>query len=235
MIILVMLSLLAFISLQENGQTGPFRESREEMVRSQLISRGIKDEKLLEAFRKVPRHSFVPEEYLRYAYADQPLPVGYGQTISQPYVVACMTEILEIAPGDKVLEIGTGSGYQAAILLEMGAEVYTIEIVKPLCTRAESLLKRLGYKQFQIMAGDGYPGWPEHAPFDAVIVTCSPSKIPQPLVNQLDEGGKMIIPVGKEGLIQHLILLEKENGKIRERKVMAVRFVPMVDEKDKQY
>jgi len=235
MILLVMISLLAVLSLPDTDQTSQFRENREEMVRSQLASRGIKDDKLLDAFRKVPRHSFVPEEYLRFAYADQPLPIGYGQTISQPYVVAFMTEILELRPGDKVLEIGTGSGYQAAILLEMEAEVYTIEIVKPLCLRAESILKQLGYKQFHIKAGDGYQGWSEYAPFKAVLVTCSPTEIPPPLVSQLAEGGRMIIPVGKDGFVQHLVLLEKEKGKIREKKVMPVRFVPMVNEKDKQY
>jgi protein-L-isoaspartate(D-aspartate) O-methyltransferase len=235
MILGIMVALLSLFPGIESDQPDPFREKREEMVSSQLVTRGISDKKVLEAFRKVPRHYFVPEEYQRYAYADQPLPIGYGQTISQPYVVAYMTEILEILPGEKVLEIGTGSGYQAAILLEMEAEVYTVEIVKPLSIRSESILNRLGYKGFHIMTGDGYLGWPEYAPFNAILVTCSPTEVPPALVSQLAEGGKMIIPVGQEGYVQHLFLLEKVNGKIKEKKVMAVRFVPMVNEKDKQY
>jgi protein-L-isoaspartate(D-aspartate) O-methyltransferase len=212
-----------------------FKDKREEMVKSQLIARGISDKKVLEAFRKVPRDLFVPPEYQRYAYADQPLPIGHDQTISQPYIVAYMTEILDIQPGDKVLEIGTGSGYQAAILAELGAEVFSIEIVKPLSIRAQTTLQQSGYSNIHLKTGDGYHGWPEFAPFHAILVTCSPSGIPNPLIQQLAEGGKMIIPVGKEGIIQYLYLLEKENNKIRQKKVMAVRFVPMVNEKRTSY
>jgi len=212
-----------------------FRDKREEMVKSQLIARGISDKKVLEAFRKVPRDLFVPSEYKRFAYADQPLPIGYDQTISQPYIVAYMTEILDIHPGDKVLEIGTGSGYQAAILAEMKAEVFSVEIVKPLSMRAEITLQQSGYSAIHLKTGDGYYGWPEFAPFNFIIVTCSPSRIPDQLVQQLAEGGKMIIPVGKEGIIQFLYLLVKENDKIRQKKVMAVRFVPMVNDKRTSY
>ena len=220
--------------------TGPeqpddFGRKREAMVREQLITRGISDPEVLSVFRKVPRHAFVPQQYLRSAYSDQPLPIGEGQTISQPYIVAYMTEILDLKPGKKVLEIGTGSGYQAAILAEMGAEVYSVELIKPLGENAGKILTSLGYTNIRLKTGDGYSGWPEYAPFDAILVTCSPSEIPSPLKEQLAEGGKMIIPVGEQFIVQYLYLLEKKNGKIRQKNVMPVRFVPMVDEKGKNY
>ena len=161
------------------------------------------------------------------------LPIGYGQTISQPFIVAFMTEQLQLKRDDRVLEIGTGSGYQAAILAELVAEVYTIEIIEPLAKNAEATLQRLGYKNVHVKAGDGYKGWPEHAPFDAVIVTCAPDHVPQPLVDQLKEGGRMIIPVGGFG-DQELYLLEKKNGQLEKRAVLPVRFVPMTGEAAKQ-
>ena len=179
--------------------------------------------------RKVPREEFVPEQFRDASYADQPLPIGYDQTISQPLIVAFMTEQLRPQPQDRVLEIGTGSGYQAAILAELVAEVYSIEIIEPLAKTAEATLQRLGYKNVHVKAGDGYKGWPEHAPFDAVIVTCAPDHVPQPLVDQLKEGGRMIIPGRRPG-DQELYLLEKKNGQLERRAVLPVQFVPMTGE-----
>jgi len=201
---------------------------RERMVREQLESPGrdIRNSRVLEAMRHVPRHEFVPPELRSHAYEDRPLPIGYGQTISQPYIVAFMTEYLDPQPTDRVLEIGTGSGYQAAVLSEVVAEVYTIEIVEPLAERAARDLSRLVYTNVHVRAGDGYRGWAEKAPFDAIIVTCAPDAVPQPLVNQLAEGGRMIVPVG-EIWDQHLILLEKEGGQLAQTSVLPVRFVPM--------
>jgi protein-L-isoaspartate(D-aspartate) O-methyltransferase len=174
----------------------------------------------------VPRHEFVPESYRRESYEDFPLPIGHGQTISQPFIVAFMTEQLDPKPTDKVLEIGTGSGYQAAVLSAVVAEVYTIEIVEALGRRAEADLKRLGYKNVKVRVGDGYQGWLEAAPFDAIIVTCAPEHIPKPLIEQLKDGGRMIIPVGELG-DQCLYLLEKRGAEIKRRAVLPVRFVPM--------
>lgn len=207
----------------------PFADERQAMVRDQLERRGrdITDQRVLAAMAKVPRHELVPESVRHLSYADRPLPIGYQQTISQPFIVAFMTEQLHPEPTDRVLEIGTGSGYQAAVLGELVAEVYTIEIVEPLAQRAAADLARLGYDNIQVRAGDGYQGWPEAAPFDAIIVTCAPENVPQPLVDQLAEGGRMIIPVGPDGRVQELVLLEKRDGKLRQREVMAVRFVPM--------
>jgi len=233
--ILVMIIILITTAKGEGQTNDGYRDQRMEMVRSQIASRGITDQKVLEAFRKVPRHMFVPQDYRRFSYADQPLPIGEGQTISQPYIVAYMTEILNLKPGEKVLEIGTGSGYQAAILAETEAGVYSIEVIEPLALRAKNILDNLGYKNIFLKTGDGYLGWAEHAPFDAIMVTCSPTKIPEPLIEQLAEGGRMIIPVGRQQGIQYLYLLEKRNGKIRQRNVMPVRFVPMTDEKGKIY
>lgn len=190
------------------------------------MPRGIHEESVLAAMNKVPREEFVPE-YLRAAsYADQPLPIGYDQTISQPFIVAFMTEQLRPQKTDRILEIGTGSGYQAAILAELVAEVYSIEIIEPLARTAEATLQRLGYKNVHVKVGDGYKGWPEHAPFDAVIVTCAPDHVPQALIDQLKEGGRMIIPVGGPG-DQELYLLEKQHGQLHRRAVSPVRFVPM--------
>lgn len=207
-------------------------QKRERMVKEQLMPRGIHEERVLAAMAKVPREEFVPE-YLRAAsYADQPLPIGYDQTISQPFIVAFMTEQLRPQPADRVLEIGTGSGYQAAILAELVAEVYSIEIIEPLARTAEATLQRLGYKNVHVKVGDGYKGWPEHAPFDVVIVTCAPDHVPPALADQLKEGGRMIIPVGGPG-DQELYLLEKEHGTMQRRAVSPVRFVPMTGEAQK--
>jgi protein-L-isoaspartate(D-aspartate) O-methyltransferase len=204
-------------------------DARQRMVDEQLATpgRGIADRRVLAAMAKVPRHEFVPENLRHLAYTDGPLSIGYGQTISQPYIVAFMTEILKPQAGDRVLEIGTGSGYQAAVLAELVAEVYTIEIVEALARRAETDLRRLGYANIRVRAGDGYQGWPEKAPFDAVIVTCAPEAVPQALTDQLKDGGRMIIPVGGGGEVQELVLLEKQGGRLHRRAVLPVRFVPM--------
>jgi protein-L-isoaspartate(D-aspartate) O-methyltransferase len=204
-------------------------EKRQRMVKEQLMPRGIHEERVLAAMAKVPREEFVPEPLRAASYADQPLPIGYDQTISQPFIVAFMTEQLRPRPHDRVLEIGTGSGYQAAILAELVADVYSIEIIEPLARMAETTLQRLGYKNVHVKIGDGYKGWAEHAPFDAVIVTCAPDHVPQALIDQLKEGGRMIIPVGGPGE-QDLYLLEKEKGELRRRAVSPVRFVPMTGE-----
>jgi len=204
------------------------------MVRQQIAARGrdVRDPNVLRAMRTVPRHAFVPPRLARYAYADHPLPIGYDQTISQPYIVACMTEALKLDPNDKVFEVGTGSGYQAAVCAEIAKEVYTIEIVEPLAKSAAKRLKELGYHNVFVKAGDGYAGWPEHAPFDKIIVTAAPEKIPQALLDQLKPGGRMILPVGKQTGIQWLLLVEKQpDGKIKKRYLEPVRFVPMVRKK----
>jgi protein-L-isoaspartate(D-aspartate) O-methyltransferase len=205
-----------------------FTLARKRMVEEQLAApgRGIKNPRVLDAMATVPRHEFVPEAERKFAYLDEPLPIGYGQTISQPCIVAYMTEQLDPKATDRVLEIGTGSGYQAAILSRLVAEVYTIEIIEPLAKRADADLKRLGYTNVEVLAGDGYKGWPERAPFDAIIVTCAPDHIPRPLVDQLREGGRMIIPVGPPEF-QQLYLLRKTGTKIEQQAVLPVRFVPM--------
>jgi protein-L-isoaspartate(D-aspartate) O-methyltransferase len=219
------------------GQQAPtvadFAAQRQRMVEKQLKFRGIKDERVLAAMAKVAREEFIPVDARPSAYEDGPLPIGYDQTISQPYVVAFMTEQLRPKPSDRVLEIGSGSGYQAAILAELVADVYTIEIVKPLAKSAEATLQRLGYNNVHIKAGDGYKGWPEEAPFDAVIVTCAPEKVPQPLVDQLKEGGRMVIPVG-ERFAQQLYLLEKKDGQLKKSVTLPVRFVPMLRDTEKK-
>jgi len=198
------------------------------MVDEQLVApgRNIKNQRVLEAMATVPRHEFVPKTLGRFAYSDEPLPIGYGQNISQPFIVAFMTEQLDPKPTDRVLEIGTGSGYQAAVLSRLVAEVYTIEIIEPLARRAEADLKRLGYNNVKVLAGDGYQGWPDHAPFDAIIVTCAPDHIPPPLVEQLRNGGRMIIPVGALE-DQQLYLLQKHGAKVEQQAILPVRFVPM--------
>jgi protein-L-isoaspartate(D-aspartate) O-methyltransferase len=218
---------------QQTPTPADFAGQRQRMVEQQLKFRGIKDERVLAAMAKVPREEFIPVDSRAYAYEDGPLPIGYDQTISQPYIVAFMTEQLRPKPSDRVLEIGSGSGYQAAILAELVADVYTIDIVEPLAKTAEATLQRLGYKNVHITAGDGYKGWPEEAPFDAVIVTCAPEKVPQPLVDQLKDGGRMIIPVG-ERFAQQLYLLEKKDGQLKESVTLPVRFVPMLREGQKQ-
>lgn len=195
----------------------------------QLRPRGIDDSRTLRAMAKVPREKFVAKELQARAYEDRPLPIGYGQTISQPFIVAFMTQELKPKPTDRILEVGTGSGYQAAVLAELVAEVYTIEIVKPLAESAEVRLRELGYKNVHVKAGDGYKGWREHAPFDAIIVTAAPDHVPQPLVEQLKEGGRMIIPVGKT-FAQELYLLEKRGGVVKQTAVIPVKFVPLTRE-----
>ncbi len=210
------------------------QKERDHMVRAGLKGFGrtaVTDGGTIKAMERVPRHFFVPEAAKPFAYQDGPLPIGYGQTISQPYIVAFMTEQLKPKPTDRVLEIGTGSGYQAAVLSLLVKEVYTIEIVEPLARHAEEDLKRLGYKNVKVHAGDGYQGWPEAAPFDSIIVTCAPEHVPQPLVDQLKEGGRMIIPVGPFE-DQSLYLLEKRGGKVERRAVLPVRFVPMTRKRE---
>ena len=203
------------------------------MVEQQLMARGINDARVLAAMAKVPREEFVPPESRAVSYEDGPLPIGHGQTISQPYIVAFMTEQLRPTQSDRVLEIGTGSGYQAAILAGLVNDVYTIEIIDALAKDAEATLRRLRYKNVHVRVGDGYRGWPEHAPFDAITVTCAPDHVPQPLIDQLKEGGRMIIPVGGFGN-QELYLLEKKNGQLQRRAVLPVRFVPMAGEASKK-
>jgi len=225
-----MLALLAGAGCNHGSTSvADFPAQRERMVEEQIVMRGVVEESVLAAMRKVPREEFVPEELRAASYDDRPLPIGYDQTISQPFIVAFMTQQLRPQSGDRVLEIGTGSGYQAAILAELVAEVYSVEIIEPLAKTAETTLQRLGYKNVHVKAGDGYKGWPEHAPFDCVIVTCAPDHVPKPLVEQLKEGGRMIIPVGSLGE-QDLYLVEKENGELRQRAVSPVRFVPMTGE-----
>ena len=207
---------------------------RKEMVSSQIAARGIKDKKVLEVIRRVPREVLAGTDDPAAAFYDGPCPIGYGQTISQPYIVAYMTEKLKLSRNDRVLEIGTGSGYQAAILAEICDTVYTVEIVPELAIRASNLLKILHYENIVIRTGDGYQGWQEHSPFQAIIVTCSPTHVPEPLTEQLAEGGKMIIPVG-ERYRQRLVLLEKRDGKLTQKSVLGVSFVPMVDERQHEY
>jgi protein-L-isoaspartate(D-aspartate) O-methyltransferase len=205
-----------------------YAKAREAMVQEQIEERGVKDKRVLAAMRKVPRHELVPERNRAQSYEDYPLPIGEGQTISQPYIVAYMTEQMKLKGGEKVLEVGTGSGYQAAILAEICKEVYTIEIVKPLAERAEKDLKRLGYKNIFVKAGDGYRGWPDKAPFDAIIVTAAPDHVPQPLVDQLAVGGRLVIPVGE--FFQELILVTRDKDGVQQKRLIGVRFVPMTGE-----
>ena len=208
-----------------------YKKLRQQMVEEQICARGVKDEAVLQSMRKVPRHLFIPESYRDMAYNDTPLPIGEGQTISQPYIVAYMTQALHLKGDEKVLEIGTGSGYQAAILAEISKEVYTIEIVPELAAHAAELLKELGYENIFVKQADGYKGWPEYAPFDAIILTAAPEHIPQPLVEQLKEGGRMVLPLGDE--YQDLILVTKREGEIHKQFLLPVRFVPMTGEAQK--
>jgi len=205
------------------------RETRSETGRTAL------SERVMAAMAKVPRHEFVPDGERRNAYANRPLTIGLGQTISQPYIVALMTDLMEVKPGDRVLEIGTGSGYQAAVLAELAGMVYTVEIVEPLAREASERFKRLGYRNVVARTGDGYQGWAEHAPFDAIMVTAAPREIPQPLIDQLKPGGRLVVPVGGQASGQSLLLIEKQpDGKITRRNVLAVRFVPLTDKSGKQ-
>lgn len=208
--------------------------ARERMIADQIAARGIKDGRVLDAIRNVPRHEFVPDNLQGNAYTDRPLPIGNGQTISQPYIVALMTELAAVKAGDKVLEIGTGSGYQAAVLAKLTPHVYTIEIVEPLYNVAKARLKKYGLGDDHVRLGDGYKGIPEHAPYDAIVVTAAPKVIPQPLLDQLKPGGRLVIPVGAVDDIQHLRLVTKaEDGTISSRNIIPVRFVPMTGEAQK--
>jgi protein-L-isoaspartate(D-aspartate) O-methyltransferase len=205
----------------------PYAGEREAMVEYQIRQRDVTDEAVLRAMRTVPRHEFVPADSRGQAYNDHPLPIGYGQTISQPYIVALMSELIDLEPGEKVLEIGTGSGYQAAVLAQLTDQVYTIEIIPELATRAQADFDQLGYDQIMAKQDDGYWGWEEYAPFDAIIVTAAPDHVPQPLVNQLADGGKMVIPIGPPGGYQSLWLLERQGDEITRYNWGGVRFVPL--------
>jgi protein-L-isoaspartate(D-aspartate) O-methyltransferase len=230
--LMIIFLLIAIFSCGQNESN--FDILRQRMVKSQIQARGISDKRVLDAFRKVERHKFVLPQYLPYAYNDSPLPIGEGQTISQPYIVAFMTEALDPEHTDKVLEIGTGSGYQAAILAELCDSVFTIEIFEELGVKAQKLFSELGYDNIFCKVGDGFEGWSAYAPFDVIIVTCAPTKIPEPLQQQLAEGGRMIIPVGTDP-VQNLILLKKSKGKIKRQNVLPVRFVPMLDKEGRKY
>ncbi|MEW5960430.1 MAG: protein-L-isoaspartate(D-aspartate) O-methyltransferase [Chloroflexota bacterium] len=205
----------------------PFVEQRQQMVEHQIRDRDISDEAVLATMRAVPRHLFVPADYLDQAYEDHPLPIGFGQTISQPFIVALMTDLIDLQPGERVLEIGTGSGYQAAVLAGLTAEVYTIEIIPELAARAQQTFDKLGYEHITAKQGDGYYGWTEYAPFDAIVVTAAPDHVPQPLVNQLADGGKMVIPIGPPGGYQSLWLLERQGDKVIRSNWGGVLFVPL--------
>jgi len=208
-----------------------FVELRQQLVDNSIVARGIEDEDVIRAMRTVPRHLFVPEDLVEYAYEDHPLPIGFGQTISQPYIVAWMTELLGLEPGDKVLEIGTGSGYQAAVLAELGyVEVYSIEIIPALVELATHNLEATGYNNIHIKQGDGYFGWEEHAPFDAIIVTAAPDHLPQPLVDQIKDTGRIVIPIGPPGGYQSLWRFEIEGDDIVAYNMGGVRFVPFTRE-----
>ena len=235
-VILYLISLILIGVTCVAGKKFPqeFSEQRERMVKTQIEARGIKNKNVLRAMRKVERDKFVPKQYRLQAYEDHALSIGKGQTISQPYIVALMTEVLNLDSTKRVLEIGTGSGYQAAVLAEICHFVYTIESIGSLGKRAENLLGILGYKNIKVKIGDGYQGWKEYSPFDAIIVTCAPSHVPQPLKDQLAEGGRLVIPVGKR-FSQKLVLLTKEKGEIKKKDIMAVRFVPMMKKDGKKY
>jgi protein-L-isoaspartate(D-aspartate) O-methyltransferase len=225
------LSTMSMMAAPSVALADSFAEARAQMVEQQLKERDITDPATLAAMGVVPRHRFVPERLAGEAYEDTPLPIGDGQTISQPYIVALMTQLLELKRGQKVLEIGTGSGYQAAVLLQLTSEVYTIEIVEPLHQRAKKVLTSLGMAPERIRLGDGYGGWKEAAPFDAIVVTAAPDHLPPALVEQLKPGGRMIIPVGPQGAVQQLQIVTKDSsGKVSIREAMPVRFVPFTGE-----
>jgi protein-L-isoaspartate(D-aspartate) O-methyltransferase len=229
---LVIISSAAFFSFCEEDES--YARKREQMVRKQLETRDITDKQVLEVMGKVPRHLFVSPLYRNRAYGDYPLPIDEGQTISQPYIVALMTQHLGLKKGEKVLEVGTGSGYQAAVLAHLTDKVYSIEIRKNLAKKAAETLRALGYDQVQVKWSDGYFGWEEHAPFDAIIVTCAANHIPPPLLNQLKEGGRLIIPLGSTLFFQTLTLITKKQGKPKVRHILGVTFVPMTGEVQKK-
>ncbi|SKC18269.1 protein-L-isoaspartate(D-aspartate) O-methyltransferase [Alkalitalea saponilacus] len=227
---LVFIVIIALLFINNNNTMAQDWEAlRERMVNEQLKSRDIRSKSVLEAMRQVPRHLFVPEHLQRFAYEDRPLPIGLEQTISQPYIVAFMTEQINPKPGMRVLEIGTGSGYQAAVLAELDCEVYTIELLPELAERAKRDLNKANYTNVNVKTGNGYLGWPEHAPFDAIVVTAAPEEIPPRLVEQLKDGGVMILPVGPVHSLQHLKIVTKKGDEISTRRLMPVRFVPMID------
>ena len=211
------------------GSEDKYAAKRAKMVETQLVRRGIANERVLDAMRRVPRQEFVPDAMKPSAYADRPLPIGHSVTISQPYIVALMTQLARVEKGDRVLDVGTGSGYQAAVLGELGAEVYGIEIIEPLAERAAEVLKRLGYDNVTVRAGDGYAGWPEHAPFDAVILAAAPERVPEPLKQQLEVGGRLVLPVG-EAFDQKLVVITRTRTGFDEQEVLPVAFVPMTGE-----
>ena len=229
---LFFLSIL-FLSITPAYSQDVYEKKRQIMVEKDIRGRGITDKKVLDVMGKTPRHLFVEGHLRDAAYKDYPLPIDEGQTISQPYVVALMTEVLQLKPSDRVLEIGTGSGYQAAILAEIVKEVYTIEIRKGLADKAEKRLKEMGYKNVKVKYGDGYFGWEEYTPFDAIIITAAANHIPPPLIKQLKEGGKLIIPLGSTVYSQTLILAIKKKGELNLQEITSVRFVPMIGEAEK--
>lgn len=218
-------TLMACTPLAQNGKDD-IRERRLEMVESQIRQRGVTDARVLDVMRSVPRERFVPDDAVARAYDDTPLAIGSGQTISQPYIVAYMTEALEVRSTDRVLEIGTGSGYQAAILGMLAREVYTVEIVPALARGASATLRELGYANVYVREGDGYAGWAEHAPFDRIMVTAAPDQIPQPLIEQLGPGGRLVIPVGSQGETQWITIVDKTAAGVEERRTIPVQFVP---------
>lgn len=232
--LLVFLQVFSGIQKTTAQNTYDFYQQRLTMVSQQIEARGISNIKVLNAMKKVPRHLFVLPKYVSYAYQDTPLPLSDGQTISQPYIVAFMTEALQLKATDKVLEIGTGSGYQAAVLAEICDSVFTIDIFESLTKQANKVFQNLQYNNIVSKVDDGYKGWKENAPFNAIIVTCSPTHIPQALKDQLAEGGRMVIPVG-ENKVQHLVMLKKKRGKVKEEKVLPVRFVPMINHDLEKY
>lgn len=230
--ILLIFIIFLLVSMYEHDkidEIDDYIEKRQSMVLNQLRSRDILDSKVLQAMLTVPRHQFVDEHIRESAYNDYPLSIGEGQTISQPYIVALMTQLLKLKKGEKVLEIGTGSGYQAAVLAEIVEEVYTIEIYESLSKKSEKLLNDLGYRNIKFKVGDGYHGWEEHAPYDAIIVTCAPDHVPPSLLQQIkDDGGRIVIPVGGIWMVQTLMKIEKSGGQIKSKGIIGVRFVPMI-------
>ncbi len=220
---------IIFLSISCKGHDNELYQLRMNMIETQIKKRGITDQTILDAMKEVNRHEYVQKNFERLAYSDRPVPIGFGQTISQPYIVAFMSHKLNVASHHKVLEIGTGSGYQAAVLAELSDHVYTIEIIPELAKRAEKVLKKNDYDNITIRIGDGYKGWPEHAPFDRIMVTAAPKEIPEKLVEQLAPGGIMVLPVGETVMMQYLWLITKDNdGQIEKEKILPVRFVPMV-------
>ena len=223
---------LALVAPAEAQTDGRWREARERLVAEEVAPQGVTDSLTLAAMRMVPRHEFVPQDQRAWAYADTPLPIGHEQTISQPTIVALMTQLIRPRPGLRVLEVGTGSGYQAAILAATGARVWTIEIIRALADQARARLRRLGYQDVRVRHGDGYAGWPEAGPFDAIVVTAGADSIPPPLIDQLAPGGRLVMPVGDPWTDQRLVLLEKDaSGRIASRDLLPVRFVPLVRER----